>query len=163
MPRTEYPVYGAAGYFNDGEGPQLQVRFPDGVIVETRWLPGFPDPRTGQVPPPHPYIQVLASGLEAAGQQLDIQAHLGQDGKTVNGWISKTGVAGADGGDDLTVKVREAAEALIRRRDREARELIRRAAAASRALPEASTTTARRRAAGRVTTAGEDGGRRARS
>jgi hypothetical protein len=143
VPRAEYPVWGAAGYFNDGEGPQLQVRFPDGVIVETRWFAGFPDPHTGQVPPPHPYIRVLASGLEVAGQQLDIQAHLGQDGKTVQGWISKTGVAG---GDDLTAKVREAAERLIRRRDREARELTRNAAAASRPRPQASTTTARRRA-----------------
>ena len=58
------------------------------------------------------------------GLRVDVDASVGPDGKLDSLWLSKTDVAGADGGLEVPVKVRDTVEALARRRAREAREAL---------------------------------------
>jgi hypothetical protein len=107
--RPEFPD-GAAVYLPDDAWPLVTVRFPDG---------GQADSHTGSKWYGH--VRVRYCGLEVNGLRVDVDASVNRQGSVTSLWLSKTGVAGADGGTDVPAKVREKVEALCRRRAREAR------------------------------------------
>ena len=109
---TEWPD-GAHAYLSPDQWPLVTVRFADGGLV---------DFRAGSEWPRH--ARVRYCGLDVNGLRVDVDAGVGPDGKLGSLWLSKTDVAGADGGLEVPVKVREKVEALARRRAREAREAL---------------------------------------
>jgi hypothetical protein len=119
---SAYP--GASGW------PLVTVRFPDGGQVDFRAGSEWPHS-----------AHVRYSGLEIKGhtQRYDADATVNGSGslQTVPeriGW--RTGVAGADGGDVIPVRVTEHLAALVRRRAREARAACRVAAGGNRTAAE---------------------------
>ena len=109
---TEWPD-GAHAFLSPDQWPLVTVRFADGGQVDFR--AGCEWPRSAQV---------RYSGLDVKGLRVDIDASIGPGGKLGSIWLSKTDVAGADGGLEVPVKVRDTAEALARRRAREARDAL---------------------------------------
>ena len=111
---TGFPDGGTV-FLTDDAWPLVTVRFPDGGQV---------DFRAGSEWPRHARIEYR--GLEVKGLRVDVNASIGPDGsESLPSWsISKTGVAGADGGADVPVKVQEQVTALCRRRVREARSAL---------------------------------------
>lgn len=101
---------GGHGFYRPEDCPVVTVRFPDAGQVEFR---------TGSEWPRHARVQYR--GLEVKGLRVDIDATVNPDGKVSAFSIWKTDVAGADGGCDIPVKVRESVGALCRKRAREAR------------------------------------------
>lgn len=103
---------GSTAFLADDAWPLVTVRFPDGGQV---------DFRAGSEWPRHAQIQYRA--LEVKGLRVDVNASVGPDGiASLAAWsIWKTDVAGADGGNDVPVKVQDQVMALCRRRVREAR------------------------------------------
>jgi hypothetical protein len=106
---------GAAAHVGSGSWPLVTVKFPDGGQVDFRAGSQWPHS-----------AHVRYSGLEIKGhrQRYDVDATVDGDGKLATiperiGW--KTGVAGADGGDQIPVKVTEHLAALVKRRARDAR------------------------------------------
>jgi hypothetical protein len=120
---AQYPD-GGHTYFWAGADPAVTVRSGDGVSVEFRPYTGSPR-----------LARVQFAGLEVKGLRVDVDASVDPDGRIVSfqGW--KTGVSGADGGGDLPANVREAAQALCRKRAREARRAIAAAAGLRTARP----------------------------
>jgi hypothetical protein len=113
-PARTFPPYQNTVYF-PWEGPEILVRFPDGVAVEFR--PGSPYfPRNAKV---------SADGIDIKGQQLDFKITVKPDGElasVVRPW--KTGVAGIDGAEDVTQARKDAVAALCRKRAKEARQWL---------------------------------------
>ncbi len=106
---------GGHAYFGEHQpNPLVTVRFDDGGLAEFR-------PSTGWRPW---YVRLLYWGLDVKGLRVDIDAGVDPDGKIWSLWVHKTDVAGADGGHDIPVKVRETVTALCRRRAREARSAL---------------------------------------
>jgi hypothetical protein len=112
--RVEYPDGGYAYFGEHAPGPVVSVRFPDGGLAEFR--PGGDWPRNARV---------RYAGLMVKDLSLEVDANVDHEGKVWSSSVWKTDVAGADGGSDIPVKIRESAEALCRRRAREAREALR--------------------------------------
>lgn len=109
---TEYPD-GGHTFCRPEDGPLVTVRFPDG---------GQADFRTGSEWPRH--ARVLYRGLDVKGLRVDVDAGIDPGGNVWCFSVWKTDVAGADGGCDVPVKVRETVTALCRRRAREARSAL---------------------------------------
>lgn len=94
-------------------GPGVQIRFADGALVEFR-----PDGEWPRV------ARVRFQGVDIKGLRLDGFADIESRGAVVAFGTWKTDVAGADGGDDVPAKIRDAALTRCRKYDREAREAI---------------------------------------
>jgi len=109
---TEYPD-GGHTWLRPGDGPLVTVRFADGGQADFR--PGSDWPR---------HARVLYRGLDVKGLRVDVDATVEPDGTVSVFSVHKTDVAGADGGCDVPVKVRESVTALCRRRAREARSAL---------------------------------------
>lgn len=105
---------GAYVPFSEELGPVVTVRFADGGQAD--FLAGSEWPQSAQV---------RYGGLEVQGLRVDVRADVAPDGKVWASSVWKTDVAGADGGNDVPVKVRDSAMALCRRRAREARAALR--------------------------------------
>jgi len=109
---TGFPDGGTA-FLADDAWPLVTVRFPDG---------GQADFRAGSEWPRH--TEVRYHGLEVNGLRVDISAGVDPAGAVWHSSVHKTGVAGADGGGDIPVKVQEKVTALVRKRAREARSAL---------------------------------------
>lgn len=109
---TEWPD-GAHASLSPDQWPLVTVRFADGGQVDFR--AGSEWPRSARV---------RYCGLDVKGLRVDVDAGIDPGGKVGSLWLSKTDVAGADGGLEVPVKVRDTVEALARKRAREARDAL---------------------------------------
>jgi hypothetical protein len=105
----------ATAYCPEGSFPLVTVRFPDGGQV---------DFRVGSEWPHSAHVRYRGLEIKGHRQRYDADATVNPDGTLATiperiGW--KTDVAGADGGDQIPVKVTEHLAALVKRRAREAR------------------------------------------
>ena len=109
MSTVEHP-WGGLGFFGGpDDGPQVEVRFPDGGIALYR--PASLNPGAARL---------VWAGHQLAGLTVDIDAEATTPRDITSLRISKTGVAGADGGGDVPARVRSAARTLVTCRAKEA-------------------------------------------
>ena len=95
-------------------GPQVLVRYPDGIYVEFR--PGWAS--RSRAP------QVHGEGVLVRGARLDINVMLDEDLSWSSGWITLSDAVSGAEADKVPPRVREAAVALCRRRAKEARQAL---------------------------------------